>query len=117
MTQLLDHPQGEYLKVCLVCIFDNTLDAEFEYDLRIMKEKFMKFMQKHNLRMKPKVHLLGKCVPKLYTVQEFYLGLLLHSPHALFDIFEKGFKVNGERNPVVRERLVNAVLDHNLCHL
>ncbi len=108
----MDHPQGECLKVFLFCIFDNTLDAEFEYDLRKMKEKFMKFMQKHNLRMKPKVHLLGKYVPKLYTVQEFYLGVLVHSPHALFDIFEKGFKVNSKKIPVVCERLVNVILDH-----
>ncbi len=63
MAQQLDHPQGECLKEFLVCIFDNTLGAEFESDLRIMKEKFMKVMQNQNLRMKPKVHLLGKYVP------------------------------------------------------
>ncbi len=78
----------------LVGIFDNILDAEFEYDLRIMKEKFMKVMQKLS-EWNQKCTCLVNMYQNVCNIEEFYLALLLHSPHALFDIFEKEFKVNG----------------------
>ncbi len=64
------------------------MDAEFEYDLRIMKEKFMKVMQKHNLRMKPKVYLLGKYVPIL----KHRTGVLLGPTSAQFACTVRHFR-------------------------
>ncbi len=75
----------------------------------------------HNLRMTPKVHVLVHHVPQYVRLTTAPLGptseQALESQHRYFDIFYHRFKVNYTNSPVFRERLLNAVLHYNACHL
>ncbi len=106
-----DHPPVECLKalhLALVDVFGIILDAEFENDMHMFKEKFMEAMQKHNLRMTPKVHVLVHHVPKYACRTSVTLGptsgQALEGQHTPFDIFYRRFEVNCTKSPVIRER-------------
>ncbi len=78
-------------------------------------------MQTQNPRMTPKVHRLIHNVPEYVRRTAAPLGhtskQALESQHQYFDIFYHRFKVNCTNSPVFRERLLNAVLHYNACHL
>ncbi len=78
-------------------------------------------MQTQNPRMTPKVHMLINNVSEYLRRTAAPLGptseQALESQHRFVDIFYHIFKVNCTNSPVFRERLLNAVLHHNACHL
>ncbi len=65
-----------------------------------------------------KAHVLFHHVPKYVRRTGVQLGLtseqVLESQHTLFEIYNHRFEVNCPRS---RERLLNAVLHYNSCHL
>ncbi len=81
----------------------------------------MEAMRTQNPRMTPKVHMLIYNVPEYVRRTAAPLGptseQALESQHHFFDIFYHRFKVNCMNSPVFRERLLNAVLLCNACHL
>ncbi len=78
-------------------------------------------MRTQNPRMTPKVHMLIHNVPEYVRLTAAPLGptseQALECQHQLFDIFYHRIKVNCTNSPVFRERLLNAVLHYNACHV
>ncbi len=78
-------------------------------------------MRTHNPRMTPKVHMLIQNVPEYVRRTTAPLGptseQALEGQHRFFNIFYYRFNFNCTNTPVFRERLVNAVLHYNACHL
>ncbi len=81
----------------------------------------MEKTQTHNLRMTPKVHVLDRHVRKFVRGNGIALGptsdQMLGSQHKHFDIFYQRLEMNCTKSPVFQERLLNAALHHNSCHL
>ncbi len=86
------------LHLALVGVFGIILDSEFGNDMHIFKEKFMKAMQKHDLMMTPKVHVLVHHVPNYACRTHVTLGptsgQALECQPTLFDIFFLRLEVN-----------------------
>ncbi len=78
-------------------------------------------MRTQNPTMTPKVHMLIQNVPEYVRRTAAPLGptseQALEIQHRFFDIFYHRFKVNYTNSPVFRERLLNAVLHYNACHV
>ncbi len=106
-----DHPPVECLEalhLALVDVFGIILDSEFGNDVHIFKEKVMEAMQKHTLRMTPKVHVLVHHVPNYACRASVTLGptsgQAVEGHHTPFNIFYRRFEVNYTKSPVIRER-------------
>ncbi len=78
-------------------------------------------MRIQNPGMTPKVHMLIHNVPEYVRRTAALLGptseQALESQHRFVDILYHRFKVNCTNSPVFRERLLNAVLHYNACHV
>ncbi len=78
-------------------------------------------LRTQNPRMTPKVHMFIHNVPEYVRRTAAPLGhtseQALESQHQFFDIFDHRFKVNCTNSPVFRERLLNAALHYNACHV
>ncbi len=78
-------------------------------------------MRTQNPTIIPNVHMLIHNVPEYVRRTAAPLGptseQALECQHRFFDIFHHSFKVNCTNSPVFRERLLNAVLHYNACHL
>ncbi len=118
------HLLVEYLEAlhrAVVGVFGQILGPGFENDTSTVEEQFMGSMRTHNLRMTPRVYLLTNHVPEYVRRTGVQLGRTseqaLASQHRCFHIFYHKCKVNCTNSPVSRERLLNAVLHNNPCHL
>ncbi len=105
----------------LVGVFGQTVDLETKDNVSTFEERFMGAMRTQNPRMTPKVHMLIHNVPEYVRRTAAPLGptseQALESQHRFFGIFYHRFKVNCTNSPVFRERLLNAVLHYNTCHV
>ncbi len=105
----------------VVGVFGQIVDPETKDNVSTYEETFMGAMRTQNPRMTPKVHMLIHNVPEYVRRTAAPLGhtseQALESQHRYFDIFYHRFKVNCTNSPVFRERLLNAVLHYNACHV
>ncbi len=106
----------------VVGVFRQIVDPETEDNASTFEETFMGAMRTQNPRMTPKVHMLIHNVPEYVRRTAAPIGKELLSrcwraSIVFFDIFYRRFKVNCTNSPVFRQRLLNAVLHYNACHV
>ncbi len=105
----------------VVGVFGQIVDPETKDNVSTFEETFMGAVRKQKTRMTPKVHMLIHNVPEYVRRTAAPFGhtseQALESQHRYFDNFYHRFKVICTNSPVFRERLLNAVLHYNACHL
>ncbi len=105
----------------VVSVFGKILYPGFENDTSTVMEKFIGAMRTHNLRITTKTHMLVHHITSFVRRTRVQLRptseQALESQHRFFDTLYYILKVNLTNSPVGRQRLLNAVLHYNSCHL